>query len=184
MDLGTYRADTDTFWFQLWDATTQKYDIVEHFSIGPGSVANPSGSLAGFNPGVRAIPVAADMDQDGITDIGLFVPDQSGGTAMQTGEWYFWMSNDLAGTADCRPGQDAGPSLHPARRPGRPRPLCGLRQLLPALPIVGNFDPLVDTTGTAQPGPAQVNLAGTPGTTISRSPPATPPTRGAFRSMV
>ena len=149
VDLGTYRADTDTFWFQLWDSTTGKYDIVEHFSIGPGSVANPSGSAAGFNPGVRAIPVAADMDGDGITDIGLFVPDQSGGTATQTGEWFFWMSNDLAGTA-----RIAG-QVNTLDHPFTPLGVPGGHDLYAdfgsyyALPIVGNFDPAVGAGGTA-----------------------------------
>jgi hypothetical protein len=163
VDLGTYRADTDTFWFQLWDSTTGKYDIVQHFSIGPGSPSNPSGSSAGFNPGVRAIPVAADMDQDGITDVGLFVPDQSGGTAMQTGEWFWWLSNDLAGTA--RITGEVNTLAHPFTPLGVPGgyDLYADFGSYYAMPVVGNFDPSVGTSATAQPGPAQVSLLGTPG---------------------
>ena len=163
VDLATYRADTDTFWFQLWDAKTHKYDIVEHFSIGPGSPSNPSGLSATFNPGVRAIPVAADMDQDGITDIGLFVPDQSGGTTMQTGEWYFWMSNDLAHTTRIA-GQvkTLDHAFLPLGTPGGHDLYADFGNYY-ALPIVGNFDPVVGDSGTTQPDPAQVNLVGTSG---------------------
>ena len=36
------------------------------------------------------------MDQDGIADVGLWVPDRSGSTDGTTGEWYFLLSNDPA----------------------------------------------------------------------------------------
>jgi len=44
-------------------------------------------------PGVGEIPVAADMNQDGITDIGLWTPSGTNGDT--TAQWYFLMSNDL-----------------------------------------------------------------------------------------
>ena len=40
--------------------------------------------------------MAADMDGDGITDVGLWIP--STGTDLGTTEWRFVVSNDLAGT--------------------------------------------------------------------------------------
>ena len=38
--------------------------------------------------GVRERPVAADMDQDGIDDIGLWVPDRAGQNPQEAAEWY------------------------------------------------------------------------------------------------
>ena len=43
--------------------------------------------------GLREKPVAADMDQDGIDDIGLWVPDRAGVAPVENGEWYFLVSN-------------------------------------------------------------------------------------------
>jgi hypothetical protein len=57
--------------------------------------ATPSGGVADHTlawglPGTQDRPVAADMDQDGIDDIGLWVPDPATATA----KWRFLMSND------------------------------------------------------------------------------------------
>jgi hypothetical protein len=38
--------------------------------------------------------VAADMDQDGIDDIGYFTPDRVGGDPGEGAEWFFLISND------------------------------------------------------------------------------------------
>jgi hypothetical protein len=87
-DLGTYRPDLQTFFFDLNPLgsphTFQQIHIVQ------------GGDLVGF-PGVNAIPVAADMDQDGVTDIGLFVPNRQAATPSDTAEWFFYVSNDPAG---------------------------------------------------------------------------------------
>ncbi|MFH1268179.1 MAG: hypothetical protein ABIK89_20870, partial [Planctomycetota bacterium] len=42
--------------------------------------------------GTRERPVAADMNQDGIDDLGLWVPDRSGVLPETGGEWYFLIS--------------------------------------------------------------------------------------------
>jgi hypothetical protein len=44
-------------------------------------------------PGVLDRPVAADMDQDGIDDIGLWVPRNSANPPRVVAEWYFRVSN-------------------------------------------------------------------------------------------
>src|SRR5262249_42387753 len=49
-------------------------------------------------PGVLDQPVAADMDQDGIDDIGLWVPRNSATQPGAVTEWYFLVSNDPSGT--------------------------------------------------------------------------------------
>jgi len=43
--------------------------------------------------GVRERPVAADMDQDGFDDIGLWVPDRAGAVPEESGEWYLLVSH-------------------------------------------------------------------------------------------
>jgi len=42
--------------------------------------------------GVQEQPLAADMDQDGLDDLGLWVPNRSGTVPQETGEWYFLVS--------------------------------------------------------------------------------------------
>ena len=42
--------------------------------------------------GTRERPVAADMDQDGFDDIGLWVPDREGVTPGEASEWYWLIS--------------------------------------------------------------------------------------------
>ena len=43
--------------------------------------------------GVRARPVAADMDQDGYEDFGMWDPDRSGTLPREAGEWNFLISH-------------------------------------------------------------------------------------------
>ena len=42
--------------------------------------------------GVRARPVAADMNMDGFDDFGLWLPDRSGVLPRGSGEWQFLIS--------------------------------------------------------------------------------------------
>jgi len=46
--------------------------------------------------GARERPVAADYNQDGVTDIGLWVPDRSGQTPREGGEFYLLISTPTA----------------------------------------------------------------------------------------
>jgi hypothetical protein len=89
--------------------------------------------------GVLARPVAADMDADGVTDIGLFVPGRTQNGAGSPAEWYWLISNDAAGTKRIT-GQ-----VNTQNHPFDPTPLghdlyaqFGSQF---ALPLVGNFDP-------------------------------------------
>ncbi|HEV3339503.1 MAG TPA: DUF4214 domain-containing protein, partial [Pirellulales bacterium] len=97
--------------------------------------------------------VAADMDQDGITDIGFYVP---AGNAGQTGEWYWLISHDPNGTSRM-PG-----SVNTLSHPFDPAPLGSdlFAQFgsADALPIVGLFDPPPDGGGAAATSPV---LSGT-----------------------
>src|SRR5207253_6275926 len=56
----------------------------------PGVTATLSPANTGLNfPGVMERPIAADMNHDGITDIGLFVPTSVKGASAPAGDWYF-----------------------------------------------------------------------------------------------
>ncbi len=89
-------------------------------------------------PGVLDRPVAADMDGDGIDDLGLWIPQS--GSVTGDGEWRFLISNAF--------GAPPTPNFatHLAH-PYSPTPLGHDIQAqfghLPALPLVGNFDPPV-----------------------------------------
>ena len=78
-DLGTWQDDT--FFIDLaggvlrgWDGTI---DVTFYF---------------GFI-GVRELPVAADVDQDGYDDLGLWTPDRSGVLPEEGSEWYILVSD-------------------------------------------------------------------------------------------
>jgi hypothetical protein len=109
--------------------------------------------------GPRDRPVAADMDGDGIDDIGLWVPDRSGATPRQTGEWFFIVSG---GQSLIGPGGRIVPAGDPATVVTvdfTPTPFGN--DIFAkfgedfAIPIVGNFDP--PTTGRAGNQSADTN---------------------------
>ncbi len=102
--------------------------------------ANDRSLVWGF-PGVLDQPVAADMDQDGIDDIGLWVPRDSATPPAPLSQWYFLVSNDPRGNL---------------RQTGNVNRLNHAFTPVPfgsdlyaefgddrAMPIVGNFDPPV-----------------------------------------
>lgn len=101
-------------------------------------------------PGVLDRPVATDMDQDGIDDIGLWVPRNSAQPNRPLSEWYFLLSNGAAPVAG---------TVTALNHPFTPVPFgadlyAEFGDDL-ALPIVGNFDPPV-TAG----GPIDQNING------------------------
>ena len=134
-DLGTWQNDVfqiDLAWptgsgTLPWDGVA---DAVFHF---------------GFI-GVRERPVAADMNQDGFEDLGLWVPDLSGSTPSDSCDWYFLLSGSLV---------EGGPIVSILDRPDvqsgsaefKPVPFGNdLSAQLGdqfAAPLVGNFDPPV-----------------------------------------
>ncbi len=110
--------------------------------------------------GVREVPVATDMDQDGIDDIGLWVPDRAGVNPENAGEWYFLVSNDPYGKDDATGNADGVLGL---RNTGTVNMLDHLFTPVPfgpdqhavfgdefAIPVIGNFDPPV-TPSTSMP---------------------------------
>jgi Bacterial Ig-like domain (group 3)/RTX calcium-binding nonapeptide repeat (4 copies) len=162
VDLATWRSDNFYFDYGIPGSPFSFHD-----TGAPGTVL-PTISF-GF-PGVTEIPVAADMDQDGVTDVGLWVTGQAGTVPSQNGEFFFLMSNDL-------PTSPGGPrpidlTTLPAftdfsqppdllNHPFSPTPLGGdlFGQFGDefANPIVGNWDPplsasaLSSSTDTTSP---------------------------------
>lgn len=104
-------------------------------------------------PGVRERPVAADMDGDGIDDIGLWAPDRSGASPAEGAEWYFLVSHGRTFTGGLN-----------GRVIPNPQAIGGnIVDFVPipfgydiyaqfgdefALPVVGNFDPPVSGVQT------------------------------------
>ena len=110
--------------------------------FGSNGLGGPVQTINFQMPGVLNRPVAADMDQDGITDLGLWIP--YGGAQAGTGEWRFLLSNDLSKTA-----RVTG-SANTLNHRFSPTPL-GADVVYEfgdpvALPLVGNFDPPVAAT--------------------------------------
>ena len=82
-DLATYRDDV--FFFDL-AADGLGYDAdLDHQA--DGSISLP------FD-GTRELPIASDLDGDGIDDIGLWVPDRTGTLPEAGSEWFFLVSGD------------------------------------------------------------------------------------------
>ncbi|HLA84109.1 MAG TPA: hypothetical protein VJL29_04890, partial [Thermoguttaceae bacterium] len=129
-DLATY-AD-DHFEFDLANGVRRGWDGDVDATIDFGFI------------GVRERPVAADMNQDGIDDIGLWVPGRSGATPEELSEWYFLISQrQIDGDAAVAlPGGGAVPALN---HPFTPVPfgddLYARFGDEYAMPLVGNFDP-------------------------------------------
>ncbi|REK09450.1 MAG: hypothetical protein DWQ37_18610 [Planctomycetota bacterium] len=131
------------------------------FIFGSGGASFGSNIQATINwglPGVSEKPIAADMDQDGITDIGLYIPGRDGVLPLESGEWYFLLSNDFDEE------QRGGNQVNALNHPFSPTPLGTDIQAQWgdgfALPLVGNFDP--PATSSSLPAPNQIGpLLGT-----------------------
>jgi hypothetical protein len=133
------------------DLATWQTDVFQfNFGAQPGGAGTAvvySGNVDykinfGF-PGVGEVPLAADLDQDGVTDIGLWLPGNSGTVPQDAAQEFFLMSNDLPATFG-----GAAPKPHSITlldHPFTPTPLGGdvsanfLAEF--ATPIIGNFDP-------------------------------------------
>ena len=137
VDLGTYQDGT--FYFQL--------------GTGPGTFSTTvlTISLAnrGIQLGANSRPVAADMDQDGITDIGLYVPDGSGATGTTASEWYFFLSGGAAPVS----GTVTTLESHLLADPAGPRPVRQVRQhRTPCRSWATSIRPSLPSAGRPSPG--------------------------------
>ncbi len=129
-DLATWADDTYTV--DLANGTQNGWDGVADTSFRFGFI------------GVRERPIAADMDQDGFDDLGLWVPDRGGATPRETGEWYWLVSGGRSVLDRITPSND------PVRNTTNEvlfRPVPFGNDIFAqfgdqfAIPVVGNFDP-------------------------------------------
>ncbi|MFH1918923.1 MAG: Ig-like domain-containing protein [Planctomycetota bacterium] len=111
--------------------------------------------------GTRERPVAADMNQDGIDDLGLWVPDRSGVLPETGGEWYFLISTPTLADPLANPAGTVDWLDHPFSPVPFGDDLFAQFGDEYAAPIVGNFDPPV--AGSAAPAPDTLSLEGTDG---------------------
>lgn len=99
-------------------------------------------------PGVLDRPIAADIDQDGIDDIGLWVPRNSASLPQGIAEWYFLLSDDRTGE------QRATGTINTLNHAFTVEPfgsdLFAEFGDSRSLPIVGNFDPPVTPAPNSQ----------------------------------
>ncbi len=158
IDLATWQTDVFQFNFGI-PGTGGNSGIPAQYTGAVDAIIN-----FGF-PGVGEVPLAADMDADGITDIGLWVPGRAGSTTADIAETFFLISHDF------------DPSTAMPRNTGLVDPTAAFNLLNHAFtptplgndlysnfldefatPIVGNFDPpLVPAT----PGAATDDVAPT-----------------------
>jgi Ca2+-binding RTX toxin-like protein len=131
-DLATYRADMDTFYFDLTGAADGTPGVLD---------GNADVTIEFGRPGVQERPFAADLDQDGIDDIGLKAPNLEANTPTDTADWFILLSDDrdMAVRADG--------TVDTLDHPFSPAPLGqdAFAQFATnnSEPIVGNFDPPV-----------------------------------------
>jgi len=140
IDLATYRADTNTWQFDLSGVGATLNPLLPGLD-GTADVTTQfaSSGVQGFGlPGVQERPFAADFNQDGITDLGLKGPSQDNNVPSELAVWHILISD----AALASPGTAALPALDHAFSP-EPlgRDLFTTFGDLLALPVVGNFDP-------------------------------------------
>lgn len=161
VDLGTWQTDVFQFNFGT-PGTGGNTGIPVQFTGTKDATIN-----FGF-PGVGEIPLAADMDQDGITDIGLWVPGHSGTVSQDAAETFFLMSHDFDPVTGL-PAQtgltDPTAAFNLLNHAFTPTPLGVdvysnfLDEF--ATPIVGNFDPPLSHDATSTGSTANDSAAPT-----------------------
>lgn len=132
VDLGTYQ--NGTFYFDLaangLSGNTDTFFRVQGL---PGGVNGVASRLAR--------PVAGDFNRDGITDVGLFIPNQTNLTRYQA-NWYFLVSNEnLFGPRISGTVNNLNHPFRSNQLPGGSNDFSTAYGSSRALPIVGNFDP-------------------------------------------
>lgn len=158
VDIAVQNARTDMFYFDLSSAADGTPGVLDGKADYTISFNNPGvpNSQSQLFPGVLERPFAGDFNLDGITDIGLLVPNRDGATPPSGSEFYIIQS--IASAA--APGTAAA-----LNHQFSPTPLgvdlYGQFGTNVAVPLVGNFDPPV--TPNTYPGPA----ASTPETSES-----------------
>ena len=149
-DLGVF--NNNVFTFDLANDGFGAQDLVP--GIDPLKNDLDAQLVWGF-PGVLDKPVAADMDQDGIDDIGLWVPRDSASLPQGVAEWHFLLSDDFVVPGGA--GNRVTGTVNTLDHPFEPVPFgndlyAEFGDEL-AMPIVGNFDPPVSQQAVPDPAP-------------------------------
>ncbi|SMP75586.1 Dockerin type I repeat-containing protein [Neorhodopirellula lusitana] len=150
-DLAVYENDTNTVIFDLNVGGT--WDGIEDDRLVLGDSQDPNAvRFTGLN-GYTDKPVAGDFNLDGVDDIGIWVKHRSGVQPLDTGEYFFWISDfHNAAVPDPTSPTPAIASDLPSDyfTPFSPSPLGNDLSMQWgdefALPIFGNFDPPVGVT--------------------------------------
>ncbi len=103
--------------------------------------------------GVRERPVAADMNQDGVDDLGLWVPDREGVTERAASEWYFLVSHGQSLLKRLSPQDDplnSWPTIDFTPQPFGSDLYIQFGDDF-AVPLVGNFDPPTSSAQRTDP---------------------------------
>jgi hypothetical protein len=126
----------------------------------------------GYN-GVTVTPVAADVDQDGITDLGFYVTGVAGATAgskHNSGEWFWLVSNDAKDAGGANPA-GAFASLNHAFDPSPlGHDLSYQFGSSAGTPLVGLWDPPTSPADTSTSTPSGGWIDSLYETTLGRQP--------------
>ena len=162
VDLATYSPQLRQFQFNLSSAGPLDGNV--DYTI---SFSNPNVPLADtpLFPGVLTRPFAGDFNLDGITDIGLMVPNRDGASpSTSAAEWYIFQSIKPAGYV---PNGTASTLNHQFAPSPLGSDLYAQFGTNVSVPIVGNFDPPIVGSNTVTTNPV-VQTGGTP--TVSIAP--------------
>jgi hypothetical protein len=139
IDLATFQPDTNTWQFDFAANGYGGVDATLNFGL----------------PSVREIPVAADMNRDGITDIGLYEPGSVDPNTSTPAQWYFLESAGPVALANFVPNANSPfkGTINALNHQFAPSPFSQDQSYTfgadVALPIVGTFDPPLDAANSA-----------------------------------
>ena len=156
VDLAVHNAQLNLFSFDLTSKNDGTFGVLDgnaDYTISFDNSAVP-GSQTNLFPGVLERPFAGDFNLDGITDIGLMVPNRDGASpSTSTAEFYIFQSIAAAAV----PGTAAA-----LNHQFSPKPL-GVDLYAQfgsnvSVPLVGNFDPPVTPTTSTDPIPTPLEI--------------------------
>ncbi len=155
-DLAVHSAQLNTFYFDLTTAADSTPGILDGNTDDTINFSNPGvpGSQTLLFPGVLERPFAGDFNLDGITDIGLMLPNRDGASPSGAVAEYYIIHSIAAAAV---PGTAAALNHQFAPKPLGVDLFAQFGRNV-AVPLVGNFDPPV--TPSIQPikTPLEVTL--------------------------
>ena len=163
VDLAVHNAQLDTFYFDLTTATDGSPGVLDgnsDYTINFNNLAVPMSQTLLF-PGVLERPFAGDFNLDGITDIGLMLPNRNGASpSASTSEFFIFQSIAAAAVPGTAAALDHQFSPTPLGVD-----LYAQFGTNVSVPLVGNFDPPI--SGRMGSPAAIVETGGTPTVSIA-----------------